>query len=79
MGAFQEERSGKGQAGREGKGAFGGAEAFNKQFAKERIVVEHTNFGVKKFLIWGGEFRNCLKYYDVAAEIVSGIVNFRIT
>ena len=53
--------------------------AFNKALAKERIVVEHTNSRVKKFQIWGGEFRNRLKHYDVAAEIVSGIVNFRIS
>jgi hypothetical protein len=28
---------------------------FNKIFAKERVVVEHTNSRVKKFLIWGGD------------------------
>ena len=52
---------------------------FNKQFARERVVVEHANFGVKKFLIWGGEFRNRLKHYDVMADIVCGLLNFRIS
>jgi len=33
---------------------------------------------VKKFLIWGGEFRNRLKRYDVMTDIVSGLINFRI-
>ena len=55
------------------------AYVLNKALAKERIVVEHTNSRVKKFQIWGGEFRNRLKHYYVAAEIVSGIVNFRIS
>jgi len=52
--------------------------AFNKQLAKERVVSEHTISRVKKFLIWGGEFRNRLKHYDIATEIVSGLVNFRV-
>ena len=76
---FKRKGPGRGKRGVKAKELSVEQKAFNKQFAKERIVVEHTNFGVKKFLIWGGEFRNCLKYYDVAAEIVSGIVNFRIT
>ena len=52
--------------------------AFNREFASERVVVEHTNSRVKKFLIWGGEFRNRPKRYDVMTDIVSGLVNFRI-
>jgi hypothetical protein len=52
---------------------------FNKELASERVVVEHTNSRVKKFLIWGVEFRNRAKRYDVMTDIVSGRVNFRIT
>ena len=52
--------------------------AFNKELASERVVVEHTNSRVKKFLIWGGEFRNRPKRYDVMTDIVSGLINFRI-
>ena len=52
--------------------------AFNKELASERVVVEHTNSRVKKFLIWGGEFRNRPKCYDVMTDIVSGLINFRI-
>ena len=52
--------------------------AFNKALSKERVVVEHTNSRVKKFQIWGGEFRNRLKRYDIMTDIVSGLVNFRI-
>lgn len=51
---------------------------FNKELSSERVVVEHTNSWVKKFLIWGGEFRNRAKRYDVMTDIVSGLVNFRI-
>ena len=51
---------------------------FNKAFAKERVVVEHTNSQVKKFHIFGDEFRNRLKCYDVMTGIVCGLVNFRI-
>ena len=52
--------------------------AFNKELASERVVVEHTNSRVKKFLIWGGEFRNRAKRYDAMTDIVSGLINFRI-
>jgi len=33
---------------------------------------------IKKFGIFGGEFRNRTKRYDVTTDIVSGLVNFRI-
>ena len=46
--------------------------------AKERVVVEHTNSRVKKFHIFGDEFRNRLKRYDIMTDIVCGLVNFRI-
>ena len=52
--------------------------AFNRELASERVVVEHTNSRVKQFLIWGGEFRNRAKRYDVMTDIVCGLVNFRI-
>jgi hypothetical protein len=53
--------------------------AFNKVLAKERVVVEHTNSRVKKFHIFGDEFRNRLKRYDIMTNIVCGLVNFRIS
>ena len=52
--------------------------ASNKLLSKERVVVEHTNSRVKKFRIFGDEFRNRLKRYDVMSDIVCGLVNFRI-
>jgi len=76
---FKRKGPGRGKRGVKAKALSAEQKAFNKALAKERIVVEHTNSRVKKFLIWGGEFRNRLKHYDIATEIVSGIVNFRIT
>jgi len=35
-------------------------------------VVEHTISRLKKFNIFGGEFRNRLKNYDTMTDIVSG-------
>ena len=75
---FKRKSPGRGKRDVKGEELSEDQKAFNKALAKERIVVEHTNRWVKKFLIWGGEFRNRLKHYDVATEIVSGIVNFRI-
>ena len=51
---------------------------FNKLLAKESVIVEHTNSRVKKFRIFGDEFRNRLKRYDIMTDIVCGLVNFRI-
>jgi hypothetical protein len=45
----------------------------------QRVVSEHANSRVKKFQIWGGEFRNRLKHYDVMTEIVCGLLNFHIS
>ena len=76
---FKRKSPGRGKRDVKGEELSADQKAFNKALARERIVVEHTNSRVKKFLIWGGEFRNRLKHYDIATEIVSGIVNFRIT
>jgi hypothetical protein len=52
---------------------------FNKLLSSARVVVEHTNSRVKKFRIFGEEFRNRLKNYDTMTDIVCGVVNFRIS
>ena len=43
-----------------------------------RFVVEHAISKVKKFDVMGTRFRNRLKHYNHASDIVSGLVNFRI-
>ena len=42
------------------------------------LWVKHVNSRTRKFLICGGELRNCLKNYDVMTDAVCGSVNFRI-
>ena len=50
----------------------------NRRLARKRFVVEHAISKVKKFNIMGTRFRNRLKCYNHASDIVSGLVNFRI-
>src|SRR5664280_252798 len=54
---FKKKNPGRGKRGVKAEELSAEQKLFNKQFAKEGVVVEHANFGVKKFLIWGGEFR----------------------
>jgi len=75
---FKRKSPGRGKRGEKGEDLSAEQKAFNRKLASERVVVEHTNSRVKKFQIWGGEFRNRLRHYDVATDIVSGIVNFRV-
>jgi len=75
---FKRKNPGRGKVGVKAQMLSEEQKAFNKAFASERVVVEHTNSRVKKFLIWGGEFRNRPKRYDVVTDIISGLVNFRI-
>ena len=70
---------GRGKRGMKGPELSAEQKAFNKELAKERVVVEHTNCRVKKFHIWADEFRNRLKHYDLQTDIVCGLVNFRIS
>jgi hypothetical protein len=72
-------RHGMGVVGVRGKDLTEEQKAFNRAFGRERIVVEHTNARVKKFLIWGGEFRSRLRRYDLMTDIVCGLVNFKIS
>jgi len=75
---FKRKNPGRGKVGVKAAELSVEQRAFNRELASERVVVEHTNSRVKKFLIWGGEFRNRAKRYDVMTDIVSGLVNFRI-
>jgi hypothetical protein len=51
---------------------------FNKELARERVVVEHANSWVKKLRFFGDEFRVRLRRYGVMTGLVCGLVNFRI-
>jgi len=76
---FKRKNPGRGKRGMKGAELSPEQKAFNKKLSKERVVVEHTFSRLKKFRIWADEFRNRLKHYDKATEIVCGLVNFRIT
>ena len=51
---------------------------YNRKHSKLRVIVEHTVSRIKKFGIMGTKFRNKLRRYDRASDIVSGLINFRI-
>jgi len=76
---FKKKNPGRGKRGVKAQELSAEQKAFNKQLAKERVVSEHTNSRVKKFQIWGGEFRNRLKHYDIMTDVVCGLLNFRIS
>ncbi|MEM2760415.1 MAG: transposase family protein [Nitrososphaerales archaeon] len=54
-----------------------GERRYNRKVARKRVRVEHVISKVKKFGIMGNRFRNRLKHYDDASDIVCGLVNFR--
>ena len=43
-----------------------------------RTVVEHVICRMKKYKIFRLRYRNRLIYYDLMADIVSGLVNMKI-
>jgi DDE superfamily endonuclease/Helix-turn-helix of DDE superfamily endonuclease len=51
---------------------------YNREHFRRRIVVEHTICRIKKYRIMNDVFRNRLRKYDKASDIVSGLVNYRI-
>lgn len=51
---------------------------YNRKHSKLRVIIEHTISRIKKFGIMGTKFRNKLRRYNHASDIVSGLVNFRI-
>ena len=69
---------GRGHRGRKAQPLTPDEKRFNRELSKQRVVVEHAISRVKKFNIFGQEFRNRLRNYDAMTDIVSGLVNFRI-
>ena len=54
-------------------------EEYNRNHSRRRIVVEHAICRIKKYRIMNDVFRNRLRKYDKASDIVSGLVNYRIS
>ena len=75
---FKRKGRGRGHRGEKAKELTPEQKSFNKELSKARVVVEHTISRAKKFNVFGAEFRNRLRNYDVMTDIVSGLVNFRI-
>jgi len=76
---FKKKTPGRGKVGVKAEPLTVTQKLFNKLLASARVVVEHTNSRVKKFRIFGEEFRNRLKHYDTMTDITCGLVNFRIS
>jgi hypothetical protein len=75
---FKKKNPGRGKRGVVAQEICVEQKAFNNTLTTERVVVEYTNSRVKKIQNFGDDFRNCLKRYVAMADIVCGLVNFRI-
>lgn len=75
---YKRKNPGRGKVGVRAEALLAEQKAFNRVLASERVVVEHVNSRVKKFRIFGDEFRGRLKRYDLVTEVVCGLVNFRV-
>lgn len=76
---FKRKSPGRGKRGVKAQALTPEEKSHNKRLAKARVIVEHTISRLKKFRIMGEKFRNRLKHYDTMTDIVSGLINFRIT
>jgi len=52
---------------------------FNRQLAKERIVIEHRNRECKIFRICKEQYRGKHKNYEKTRKLVSAIVNLKLS
>jgi hypothetical protein len=68
---FKRGGGGRGRKGKKGEELTPEQKSFNRELSKARVVVEHTISRVKKFNIFGQEFRNRLRFYDVMTDIHS--------
>jgi len=76
---FKRKNPGRGKWGMKGPELSAEQNAFNHELSKDRMAVEHTFSRLKKFHIWADKFRNRLRHYDRATDIVCGLINFRVT
>lgn len=75
---FKKRNPGRGKIGVKAEELSDEQRAFNRALGADRVVVEHANSKVKKYRVFGDEFRNRLKHYDMMTDIVCGLVNFRV-
>jgi hypothetical protein len=74
---FKKRNPGRGKRGVKAQELSIEKKSVNTVLGKERVISEHTNARLKKFMIWGGNFRNRLKHYDIMTDIVCGLLNLR--
>jgi len=48
---------------------------FNRQHAKERIIVEHINRKVKIFRIFSSKYRNRRNRFGIRINLIAAIIN----
>ena len=75
---FKRRSPGRGKRGVKAKPLTPEQRMHNRALSRARVVVEHSISRLKKHRIMGEEFRNRLRHYDEATDIVSGLVNLRI-
>jgi hypothetical protein len=75
---FKRRGKGRGHRGEKAEDLTPEQKSFNRELSKARVIVEHTISRVKKFNIFGQEFRNRLRHYEAMTDIVCGLVNARI-
>jgi IS5 family transposase len=51
---------------------------FNRQLAKERIVVEHVHRRLKIFRIFSSRYRNRKKRFGLRLNLIAGIYNYEL-
>ncbi|MHB9292562.1 putative IS5 family transposase IS1515 [Hollandina sp. SP2] len=52
--------------------------AYNKQLARERVVIEHVNAKIKTFKIMAYPYRNHCKRHLLRMSLICGIINFEL-
>jgi hypothetical protein len=75
---FKRRGHGRGHGGEKAEDLTPEQKKFDEELSKARVVVEHTISRVKKFNIFGQEFRNRLRHYETMTDLVCGLVNARI-
>ena len=75
---FKRRGRGRGHRGEKGEDITPAQKRYNRRLSKARVVVEHTISRLKKFNIFGQEFRNRPRHYDKMTDIICGLINFRI-
>lgn len=67
---IKKKNSGRGKRGVKGSKLSADQKSFKKKLTTEGVIVEHTKSKLKKFRVFGAEFRNHPKRYNLVTDIV---------